>query len=160
MALTPDPLRRSLVKVEREQHATVLIEPTSDQPGVMNARVQPTLERMLRRGQLSMRQALAGQKIYACWALGIVGARDGEASGNGTDPGGYSDRRIDAATEYRKLRNAVGIRLWPIVWHVACDDWSVERFANECGAGMDRKQWMGALKMALSIAADHLGLPD
>ncbi len=147
------------MKPEREQHGTVLIEPSSDAVGVFVARSQPTLERMLRRQQLTMRQALAGQRIYAVWALGICGARDPEANGGGSpDPGGYTDRQLDAATEYRRLRNAVGLRLWPIVWHVTCDDWSVERFANERGAGMDRKQWMGALKMALDMAADHLGL--
>jgi hypothetical protein len=153
-------LRRSLVRPEREQHGTILLEAATDAPGVSVARVQPVLERMARRGQISRRQMLAGQRIYAAWALGIVGARNGEASGNGSDPGGYTDRRLDAATEYRRIREAVGLRLWPITWHVTCDDWSVDRFATEIGNGMDRKQWMGCLKIGLDQAADHLGLPD
>jgi hypothetical protein len=153
-------LRRSLVRAEREQHSTVLIEPTCDVPGAMTARSQPSIERMLRRGQISRRQAIAGQRVYAAWALGICGARDADASGNGSDPGGYTDRQLDAAREYRQIRQAVGLRLWPVLWHVACDDWSVDRFANERGNGMDRKQLMGCLKMALEMAADHLGLAD
>jgi hypothetical protein len=153
-------LRRSLVRLEREQHGTVLLEAATDAAGVSVARVQPALERMARRGQISRRQMLAGERIYRAWALGIVGARDSDSGGNGSDPGGYTDRRLDAATEYRRIREAVGMRLWPIVWHVACDDWSVDRFASEIGNGMDRKQWMGCLKLALDTAADHLGLPD
>lgn len=155
-----DALRRSLVRPEREQHGTVLIEPTADVLGAMTARAQPSIERMLRRGQLSFRQAAAGQRIYSAWALGICGARNSEASGNGSDPGGYTDRQLDAATEYRRIRDAVGLRLWPIVWHTCCDDWTVDRFATERGNGMDRKQLMGCLKMALDMAADCLGLAD
>lgn len=154
-------LRRSLVRPEREQHGTVLLEAATDAPGVSVARVQPSLERMARRGLISRRQMLAGERIYRAWALGIVGARDRDAGGCTVhDPGGYADRQLDAATEYRRIRDAVGLRLWPIVWHVACDDWSVDRFASEIGNGMDRKQWMGCLKIALDQAADHLGLPE
>lgn len=152
-------LRRSLVRPEREQHGTVLLEAATDAPGVSVARVQPTLERMARRGQISRRQMLAGERIYRAWALGIVGARDGEASGNGSDPSGYTDRRLDAATEYRRLRDAIGMRPWICVFHVCCEDWSLERFANDVGKSMDRKAWAGVLKLALSTAADHLGLP-
>jgi hypothetical protein len=154
-------LRRSIVRPEREQHGVVLVEAASDAPGVMVARVQPAIERLARRGLLTRRQAAAGERIYRAWALGIVGARDGEAGGSSVhDPGGVRDRQLDAATEYRRIRDAVGVRLWPIVWHVACDDWSVDRFASEIGNGMDRKQWMGCLKIALDQAADFLELPD
>jgi hypothetical protein len=143
----------------RRKATRLSVERLSDGFGV-RTRVMPVVETMQRRGILSDRQAHAASRIYACWALGICGARDADSGGNGSDPGGYTDRQMDAAKEYRKLRNAVGVRLWPIVWHIACDDWSVERFANECGGGLDRKQWMGCLKLALDTAADHLGLPD
>lgn len=154
-------LRRSLVRPEREQHGTVLLEAATDAPGVHVPRVQPTIERMERRGLLSRRQAAAGYRIYACWALGIVGARDGDAGGSTVhDPGGYRDRQLDAATEYRRLRDAVGSRLWVPLFHICCMDWSVDRFANDVGKTMDRKAWMGAVKLGLDAAADHLGLPD
>jgi hypothetical protein len=153
-------LRRSLVRPEREQHGTVLLEVTSDVPGSVTARAQPSLERLLRRGQISHRQAIAGARIYSAWALGIVGARDSDGGGNGSDPGGYTDRRLDAATEYRRLREAVGLRLWVPLFHVCCEDWSIERFANEVGKSMDRKAWMGAVKLGLDAAADALGLPE
>lgn len=153
-----DALTASLVHPARQQHSTIVVEPSSDAPGVMVARSQPAIERMLRRGQLTMRQALAGQRIYGCWALGICGARDAEATGNGSDPSGYTDRQLDAATEYRKLREAVGLRLWPVVFGCCCDDLSPDRWANERGRGMDRKGAIALLRVALDIAADHLGL--
>jgi hypothetical protein len=154
-------LRRSLVRLEREQHSVVLVEAATDAPGAYVARVQPAIERMRNRGLLSARQADAGARIYRNWALGICGARDADAGGGSAlDPGGYRDRQLDAATEYRRIRDAVGLRLWPVTFGVCCEDMSVDQFANERGGGMDRKQWMGALKMALSMAADFLGLPD
>lgn len=161
MGGSADALRRSLVRPERERHSVVLVEPTCDVPGAMTARAQPAIERMERRGVLTRRQARAGARVYEAWALGIVGARDGEAGGSSVhDPGGYRDRQIDAATEYRKLREAIGLRPWIVVFHVCCEDWSIDRFANECGRGMDRKAWAGVLKLALDTAADYLGFPD
>lgn len=152
-------LRRSLVSESREQHSVMVVEPLTDQAGSYGARAQPALERLLRRGRLSMRQAVAGQRVYAAYALGIVGARDGEAGGCTVhDPGGYRDRQLDAATQYRRLRTAVGLRMWPIVFAVCCEDWSVERFANERGGGTDRKGWIAVLRIALDIAADHIGI--
>lgn len=152
-------LRRSLVRPEREQHGTVLLEAATDAPGVHVARVQPTIERMERRGLISRRQAAAGYRIYACWALGIVGARDGDAGGSTVhDPGGYRDRQLDAATEYRRIREAVGPRLWSICFSVSCEDFSPERWANERGHGMDRRGAIALLRVSLDIAADHLNL--
>jgi hypothetical protein len=154
-------LRRSLIRPERDQHSDMVIERVSDTPGAMNARAMPSIERMARRGLLSHRQAHAGQRLYQCWALGIVGARDGDSGGCTVfDPGGYTDRQLDAAREYRGLRDAVGLRLWSLTWNVACNDWSCERWANEIGGGMDRKGVIALLRHALDLAADHLGLPD
>jgi hypothetical protein len=154
-------LRRSLVRPEREQHGEFEIERVSDVPGAMKARAVPVVETLHRRGHLSARQAYAAAHIYSAWALGICCARDSEQAGGGPfDPGGYHDKQLDAAREYREIRDAVGPRLWSCLFAVVCEDFSIDRFANERGKGMDRKQWMGCLKLALDTAADHLGLPD
>lgn len=116
------------------------------------------VEVMRRRGALSERQALAGARVYEDWAIGICLARDSEPAGTGNNPGGYADRQLDAATRYRKAREAVGGRMWPALFHVSCLDWSIERFANEMGAGMDRRQWSGILKVGLEILADFYGV--
>ena len=151
-------LRRSLVRPERSQHDTVVVEASSD--GFAHvARCQPALERMRNRGQLTHRQANAGTRLYEDWAIGVMLARNPDAGGTTIhDPGGYRDKQLDAATRYRRAREAIGGRMWPCLFHVSCLDWSVERFANECGNGMDRKQWMGILKVSLDTLADFYGM--
>lgn len=120
-------------------------------------RVMPQVEVMERRQQLTPRQARAGLAIYRCWSLGICGARDSEATGNGSDPGGYTDAQLNAAQEYRMIRDAVGGRLWPIAFAVSCEDWSPSRWAVDRGGGMDPKGAIALLRVALDTVADHLG---
>lgn len=151
-------LRRSLVSESREQHSVVVIERRTD-VHAHGARVMPILEKYARRGTLNARQCRAGEMIYECWSIGIAGAHDSDAGGSSMpDPSGIRDKQLDAATEYRRVRDALGLRMWPVVWAVCVEDMSVDQFANERGGTMDRKQWMGVLRVALSIAADHLGL--
>jgi hypothetical protein len=156
-----DPLERSLVNPHRNQHSDMVVERVTDSPGAYHARAQPSLERLAQRGHLSPRQAAAGSRIYSSWALGICGARDADAGGCTVhDPGGIRDRQLDAATEYRRLREAIGPRMWPLAFHVCCLDWSPARFANELAGGMHKLGAMAVLRVALDIAADHLGLDD
>lgn len=137
----------------------MVVERVTDAPGGYHARAQPSLERMVRRGHLTPRQAAAGQAVYSAWALGIMGAHDAESGGCSVpDPGGLRDAQLDAATCYRRCREAVGGRMWPVLFAVSCEDWSVERFANERGGGQDRKGWIGVLRVALDTAADALGI--
>lgn len=119
-------------------------------------RVMPVVEVMERRGLLSPRQCRAGLAIYRCWSLGICGARDSEPGGNGNDPSGYSDAQLASAEQYRLIRDAVGGRLWNLVFSVACDDWSVARWANERGGGMNPKGAIALLRLGLDVAADFL----
>jgi hypothetical protein len=120
-------------------------------------RVMSMCEVLERRGTLTPRQARAGVRIYQCWALGICGARNADASGNGSDPGGYTDAQLDAATEYRLIRDAVGGRLWPICFAVSCEDWSPSRWTVERGGGMDPKGAIALLRVGLDTAADVIG---
>ena len=155
MTETDEVLRRSLVRPERSQHDTVVIEASSD--GFAHvARCQPALERMLRRGHITRRQAIAGARIYSAWALGVCLARNAEASGNGSDPAGLTDRQMDALREYRMLREAVGGRLWSLTFHCCCLDWTPQRYANDAGHGMHKLGAMELLRHALSVAADVL----
>jgi hypothetical protein len=122
-------------------------------------RVMPALEVMQRRGALTHRQAEAGRRLYEDWAVGICCARDSEAGGSTVhDPGGFTDRQLDAARRYRQARDAVGARMWPCLFAISCNEWSIERFANERGAGMDVKQWRGVFKVSLDILADFYGM--
>lgn len=120
-------------------------------------RVMGMIEVLARRGTISPRQERAGIRIYQCWALGICGARDSEPGGNGSDPGGYTDAQMDAAREYRLIRDAVGPRLWPICFAVACEDFSPARWAVDRGGAMHKAAAVELLRLALSVAADAIG---
>lgn len=148
-------LRRSLVSDDRQRHNRVLVERLADGFG-HRARVQPILERMESRGQISARQARAGERIYQCYALGVAGAHNGEAGGS-YDPGGYRDAQLAAAQEYRIIRDAVGGRLWPLAFSCCVEDWSVARWCNERGRGMDPRGAIALLRLALDVAADAIG---
>jgi hypothetical protein len=123
----------------------------------MRTRVMGMCEVLERRGTLTPRQARAGARIYAAWALGICGARDGEPGGNGNDPGGYTDAQMDAAREYRLIRDHVGPRLWPVVFSVAVEDFSPARWANERGRAMHKAAAVELLRLSLDLTADLLG---
>jgi hypothetical protein len=143
---------------DARQTARLTVEQLADGFGT-RGRVMPMTEVLRRRGTLSERQSRAGARVYEAWAFGICGARDADASGGGTsDPGGYRDRQIDAATEYRKAREAVGGRMWPVLFAVVCEEWSIERFANERGRGTDKRGWTAILKLSLDTLADHWGM--
>jgi hypothetical protein len=120
-------------------------------------RIMPVVEVLERRGTLTPRQARAGIRIYQAWALGICGARNADASGNGSDPGGYTDAQMDAAREYRMIRDAVGPRLWSITFSVAVEDFSPARWANERGGAMHKAAAVELLRIGLDYAADCLG---
>lgn len=120
-------------------------------------RIMSQCEVLERRGTLTPRQARAGIRIYQCWALGICGARDGEPGGNGSDPGGYTDAQMDAAREYRMIRDAVGPRLWNVTFACCCEDFSPARWANERGGAMHKAAAVELLRIGLDYAADCLG---
>lgn len=149
-------LRRSLVSEHRQRHHRVLVEKLSDGFG-HRARVQPILQRYEERGQITARQARAGQRVYEAYALGIVGARDAEPAGNGADTDGYAVAQLHAAEEYRRARDACGGRLWPVVFACCVEDWSAARWANERGHGMNPAGAMALLRVGLDMISDCLG---
>lgn len=140
----------------RRKPSRLSVERLSDGFGV-RTRIMAQSEVLERRGTLTPRQARAAVRIYQCWALGIAGARDGDATGNGSDPGGYTDAQLDAAREYRQIRDAVGPRLWPAVFAVAVEDFSPARWANERGGGMHKAAAVEVVRIGLDCAADATG---
>lgn len=153
----PTASERKLAPEDARQTARLTVEQVSDSFGT-RGRVMPMVEVLARRGSLTPRQARAGARIYAAWALGICGAHDADASGGGTaDHAGYRDAQLDAATEYRRIRDAVGGRLWPVVFAVACEDWTPTRWANERGGGMHKLGAAELLRVGLDMAADCIG---
>lgn len=142
---------------DARQTSRLTVEQLADGFGT-RTRLMSQCEVLERRGSLTPRQARAGARIYASWALGICGAHDAEASGGGSyDAAGYRDAQLDAATEYRRIRDAVGGRLWPAVFAVACEDFSPARWANERGGGMHKAAAVELVRIGLDTAADALG---
>lgn len=120
-------------------------------------RIKPMVEVLENRGAITARQARAGIRIHQAWALGVCGARNAEASGNGSDPSGFSDAQLDALREYRLIRDAVGGRLWSIVFSVAVEDFSPSRWANERGNAMHKAAAVELLRIGLDYAGDAIG---
>jgi hypothetical protein len=141
---------------DARQTARLTVEQLADGFGT-RGRVMPMVEVLERRGSITPRQSRAGARIYASWALGICGARNSDATGNGSDPGGYTDAQIDAAGEYRRIRDAVGGRLWPLVFAVCCEEMAPSRWANERGGGMHKLGAAELLRHGLDLAADCIG---
>lgn len=157
-----DALKRSLAAPERLQHGTVLVEAravtSSGHVIEHGARVQPSIERYKRRGQLTLRQVRAAELLYRCWALGIEGARQQSTGCDAWTPSGMSDAQVQAVRSYETARINVGPRLWPLVFAVCCEDWTVDRFANE--RGRNSTSTMEVLRYSLEILADSFGLPE
>jgi hypothetical protein len=147
--------------VPAAQGGRVTVEPhlvtTAGVIAQYRARAVPVLERYHRRRQISDRQYHGALRLYENWALGIVGSHDPEAGAGPWQPAGYSDVRLDAATNYRRAVQHLGKRLSPVVLAVVCDDFTVESWAKQ--RGIDRKGAMEVFRTSLDILADWFRLP-
>lgn len=155
-------LKRSLVTAERDRHGDdIAVEAramtTAGHVVEHGCRVVSPVERYKRRGQLSLRQVRAAELLYRAWAI-MNGARPESAGCSAWTPSGWSDAQIAATRSYEASQRAVGRHLWPLLFHVACLDWSADRFANE--RGRNATSTLEALRYALDMAGDALGLPD
>jgi hypothetical protein len=158
------PLRHSLVRPERDAQAdTILIEArarTSTGHVVEHgARVQTPIERYLKRGQITMRQALAAENLYRAWATS-EGARMESPGCTSYSPAGWRDAQVQAARLYVAAREHVSRRLWPLTFHVCCLDFPVDRVCNEVMRGANPTATMALLRHALDELADCFGYPE
>lgn len=156
-----DALKHSLARPERFQHGRVLVEAravtSSGQVVEHGARCQTPVERYHRRGQLTQRQVNAAENLYRAWAT-MSGARVEGPGCPAWTPAGWRDAQITATRAYETARVQVGRRLWPLVFAVAVEDWTVDRFANE--RGRNATATMEVLRYALDMVADSLGLAE
>lgn len=156
-------LRRSLIRPERDQHRdTLVIEArqvtSTGHVTEHGARVQPAIERYARRGQLTMRQIRAAETLYRAWATGVEGARLEAPGCSSYSPSGWTDAQVQAFRQYQAARDGVGKRLWPLVYHVCCLDWTADRFANE--RARNSTATMEVLRYGLDMLADSFGIPE
>jgi hypothetical protein len=149
-------MTKAVLEDPKRKQSRLSVERLADGFG-MRTRIMSQCEVLARRGTITPRQERAGIRIYQAWALGVCGARDSDATGNGSDPGGYTDAQLQALREYRMIRDAVGGRLWPICFAVCAEDWSPSRWAVDRGGNMHKAAAVELLRLALDIAADTLG---
>ena len=148
--------------VEVENRDIVVEARTATKGGVAisyGARVQSQTERMFRRRQITDRQFQAGERLRKSYLLGVAGARDFDAAGcSSYSPSGYSDAQLDALRDYRRARDAVGARLWPLTFAVIIEDFTVDRWRNDRAIKEDPKGVMALFRHALDVLADHFRL--
>lgn len=126
----------------------------SDRTASFRVSGMTAIEQMGRRRVLSPRQAAAGRRLAGCYALGVAGAQLG--SGGGVLS--YAEARAEAKRDYERARNALGPRLWPTLWAIACEDRSVQQYAVE--HRINATVAVTTLRIALDLLANHYGLPD
>jgi hypothetical protein len=156
-------LARSLAVPQQVENRDIVIEARVVNAGGIpishGARVQSVTERLRNRGHLTERQFQAAERLHRSYCLGILQARDSDSGGcSAWSPSGYSDAVLNAATDYRKAREAIGLRLWPLVWSVVIDDWTIERWRNERGNGTTPQAAAALFRHALDTLGDHYGL--
>lgn len=116
-----------------------------------------SLEGLYRRRTLTPRQAAAGRRLAGTYRLGVVGLRH-PGDGPCSVPSGWLDARIAAVEDYGRAREAVGPRLWPVVWAVACGDQPVRAVAED--RDINPTAAVTLLQVALDLLADLYGIPE
>lgn len=87
-------------------------------------RVQPPIERMASRGQVSQEQARTARRLHEVYAFGVCGARSPERSGTGTSKQfGLGDAQLGSLLDYRKCMAWLTPRQRGVVFRVVC--WEV-----------------------------------
>jgi Domain of unknown function (DUF6456) len=122
------------------------------------ARVQSALELYRRRRQLSWRQCEAGQRLYRSYALGVIGARNGEGGSAAWTPSGYADAQLNALHDYRHALAQIPPRMRPLVEQVCCEDQSIDRIGRE--EALSVTGLMCLLRFCLDTLADWYLLDD
>ena len=128
-------------------------------------RLQHPLERMRAKQQISLRQAAAGERLYAAWALGVCGARDADAVGcSAWTPAGYSDAQLAALEDFRLAKAAIRPGLWDIVVAVCCHEQTVRGMVppgpNGRASGRKVCELMDLFREGLFRLAEHYSIPE
>lgn len=123
--------------------------------GLRMYRALSTIERLLRDGSISLRQADAGERLRDDYELGIAGARD--TAGSGSAIGWYyAEARLAACRSYQQAIAALG-PLWRYVLPVCVgDEQSISALARTLKR--NRQELAGLIKFGLDVLADHYGI--
>lgn len=158
----------------RAQHAAGVELVPTEESRIGARRMQRMFDRLYARGTLDARHLSACQRLLNDYEAGVEGASIG-ATDWGREPvdGGRRDglpsveygwARLEALKRYQSAVKALGPRVSHLVLWVVIEDRSVEAYARRAtgdgiGSKEDARHWTGALKLALSLLADHYGEP-
>jgi hypothetical protein len=129
--------------------------------GLRMYRALSTVERLLRDGAISNRQADAGLRLRDDYEVGIAGARDGTGSG-GVVGFYYAEARLRAVERFEFAVKALG-PLWRYAVPVClglpgAGDISISELARRMN--LNRQECSGCVKAGLTALADHYELPE
>lgn len=117
-------------------------------------RVQPPIERMASRGQVSQEQAQMARKLHEVYAFGVCGARSSERSGTGTSKQfGLGDAQLGALLDYRKVMLWLTPRQRGVVLRVICWEVPVGRVAEQTRTPV--YEIMSLLRGGLDVVASY-----
>ena len=155
-APTPERRRRSLFAVGP---ATA----TEAGPAIAGVRVYrsvSTIERLLRAGTLTPRQAEAANRLRDDYEIGVAGAREAASGSSGSTGWYYPEIRLaalrryqDAVTELGKLADWV---LLVVLGEPGLGDVSISAIARRINR--NRQEVTGVIKFGLDALADHYGI--
>ena len=152
---------------ERERRSAYISAPAigtemeQARAGLRMYRALSTVERLLRDGAITSRQADAGTRLRDDYEVGIAGARDGSGSG-GVIGYYYAEARLRAVERYQLALAALG-PLWRYVVPVCIGepgggDISISELARRLG--LNRQEVSGCIKAGLTALADSYDLPE
>lgn len=159
-----DALRRSLAGEHRVQHDDdrLEVEPATLTGGGLvgsyRVKSRPAIEQLESRGHITARQARAARRLYRCYSIGVMGARDGNKGSAAWSPTGYTDLQLGAATDYRLSRAAIGGADFEVVFMVAVMDQTATGYAEahyQSTSGRMVGQVMNRLRNGLDRLADY-----
>jgi hypothetical protein len=146
---------------ERQRRSSFVVSPafsTENEPALAGSRVyrvSSTVERMLRTGAVSPRQAQAADRLRDDWELGVAGAREPATGNVGATGWYYAEARLAALRRYQDAIAKLG-PMEPYVLWIVISDVSLSALARI--VSRNRQEVAGILKLALTTLADHYGI--
>src|SRR5215831_11043760 len=151
-APTPERLRRS-------SYVTAPAIGTEAEPGRAGQRMYralSTIERLLRDGHLTPRQAEAGDRLRDDYELGVEGVRNGQ--GNGQWGWSFPEAQLQAVKRFHLAAHALGPHVHSVVFWVCVGGVTLKTLAAHLQPRRNRQELAGILKVGLDMLADHYGM--
>jgi hypothetical protein len=157
-APTPQRRRRSSFAVG----PAVATETGPARAGSRVYRAVSTVERLLRLGTITPRQAEAANRLRDDYELGVAGAREPASGSTGSVGWHYAEARLAAVCRYQAAIGALGAMAhWVLLVALGepgLGDVSISAIARRIAR--NRQEVAGLVKFGLDVLADHYGIDN